>query len=272
MPARPWIIAHRGASAVAPENTMAAFERAFRDRADGIELDVRLSADGVPVVFHDQHLSRIAGAAGNVHALTLSELRQYSVGAWFSPAFASERIPTLAQALDLARGRGIVNVEIKSVLWRRIRGESPMPPIRDLARAVLRTLQVHADPEWIVVSSFDPRVLRAIRARDPRWRTGFLRWHQQRAIGHWPLWKYSRADYYHPDVPLAAEAARWTGGWDRLLVWTVDSGDEQHRLSAQGVRAIITNRPAQARARIDALHSPIRAGLPAGRDPREDRS
>ena len=247
---RPWIIAHRGASAVAPENTLAAFDRAFQDGADGIELDVALTADGVPVVIHDDDLVRTAGVGGKVHMLTLAELRQYSVGSWFGASFASERIPTLVQVLDLARGRGLVNVEVKSRLWRTLRGEHRVPPVKTLVKSVLRTLSTHADPDAIVVSSFDPRVLRGIRRRDPRWRTGFLRWHRQNAQLHWPLWKWSGATWFHPDVPLVDRGERWAGGYENVNVWTVDSPDEQRRLASQGVRGLITNRPAEARRNL----------------------
>ena len=256
---RPLVLAHRGASSEAPENTLPAFERAFACGADGIELDVTLSADGVPVVMHDDELLRTAGVLGRPWKLSVAELRQYDVGSWFSPKFAGARIPTLAEALDLARGRGIVNVEIKSRLWRTLRGQPNPPSIRRLVGAVLRTLDVHATPESVVVSSFDPRVLRALRRMDRRWRTGFLRSDTQRGPD-FLLWRWAGADFFHPDVPLVSPALRWTGDARRLLVWTVDDLFEIERLSAMGVRAIITNRPAEVLAHFQRIRAPGSSG------------
>ena len=243
---RPWVIAHRGASAVAPENTLAAFDRAFADGADGIELDTTLSAEGVPVVIHDDTLDRTAGRPGYVWTKPVAELRALDAGSWFGASFAGQRIPTLAEVLELARGRGIVNVEIKSG-WKSRQHGGPKP--RVLAKAVVRVIEAHGDPEQVIVSSFDPRVLRNVRRRAPSIRTGYLRWHKQRRPFA-PLAWWAGADFIHPDVPFADEAARHAGGWEKLLVWTVDDGEEQARLAAQGVLGIITNRPAEARKRL----------------------
>lgn len=246
---RPWVIGHRGASAIAPENTLSAFERAFRDGADGIELDVTLSKEGVPVVIHDDTLPRTTGTDGWVWSKSIFELKALDAGSWFGTSFANERIPTLAETLDLVRGKGIVNVEIKSSRQADRHGG---PPPRELARAVVAVVDAHADPDAIVVSSFDPRVLRHVSRRAPRLKRGFLRSHRQ-FRWWWPFAAWARPDYFHPDVPLAAAAARWIGGWDKVLVWTVDAAMEQERLAALGVRAIITNRPAETRARLAAL-------------------
>src|SRR5258705_46647 len=116
----PLILGHRGASALAPENTLAAFSRAMSDGADGIEFDVRLSRDQVPVVIHDATLNRTAGIDQPVSELTAAELRAVDVGSWFNrnePAtspFACEKLPTLAQVFDLfSANRGVLYVEMK---------------------------------------------------------------------------------------------------------------------------------------------------------------
>ena len=94
-----FIWAHRGASASAPENTLAAFRAAEAAGAAGIELDVHLSADGVPVVIHDETVDRTTDGHGPVAALTLCRLRQLDAGRWFAPAFAGEALPTLEEIL-----------------------------------------------------------------------------------------------------------------------------------------------------------------------------
>jgi glycerophosphoryl diester phosphodiesterase len=247
-----WILGHRGAASVAPENTLASFERALKDGADGVELDVTLSSDGVPVVFHDDNLERVTGVPGFVWSKSLLELKRLDAGEWFGDGFKGERIPTLVEALDLAAPRGWVNVEIKC-------GQDRPPGSRAaLVEAVLRTLALSARPEATVVSSFDPWVLRRLRARDARWRTGFLKsartWSPRarpwaRAPGRatlGPLAWISRADWLHVDAALVDHAANLRGRYDDVLVWTVDRVDEMDRLLRRGVRAIITNRPADA--------------------------
>lgn len=118
--ARPLLIAHRGASAEAPENTVPAFRRALALGADGLELDVQTTRDGVPVVFHDATLARLTGRRGRIAQLTREELRAVRV--------QGEPIPTLAEVLALTRHRAVVQIEIK-------RGVPVAPVVRALLRA-----------------------------------------------------------------------------------------------------------------------------------------
>lgn len=120
--ARPLVVAHRGASADAPENTLAAFELAGRQGADGIEFDVRLAADGVPVCIHDETLRRTASLDTAVSSLTSLELARLDAGSWFNrrhPArsrthFAREGVPTLERVLDTFGPRfRVLHVELK---------------------------------------------------------------------------------------------------------------------------------------------------------------
>ena len=120
MASLPLILGHRGASAHAPENTLAAFARAISDGADGIEFDVRLSRDGVPVVIHDATLMRTGSLDRQVSNLTAAELQQIDVGGWFAAAnpnrqaFVGEMLPTLAQVFELFRANeGLLYIEMK---------------------------------------------------------------------------------------------------------------------------------------------------------------
>ena len=144
MSLRPLILGHRGASAIAPENTLAAFSRAMLDGADGIEFDVRLSRDGVPVVIHDASLRRTASVDIQVCDLTSEQLQRIDVGSWFrlklsagrmsssEPPYSDQRLPTLAQVLDLFNSNnGLLYLEMKSdpgnglssqPPWRRVSG------------------------------------------------------------------------------------------------------------------------------------------------------
>jgi glycerophosphoryl diester phosphodiesterase len=110
---KPYLLAHRGASAYAPENTVTAFERAVALRSDGIETDVRASKDGALVLFHDERIDRVTDGEGRVADLTLAELRALDAGSNFNPRFAGERIATLDQLLDPYGGRLPICLEIK---------------------------------------------------------------------------------------------------------------------------------------------------------------
>ena len=143
--AQPLIIAHRGASAEAPENTLAAFRRALDLRVDGIELDVQITRDGVPVVFHDSALRRLTGTAGRITRLTASELSTRRVG-------GAERIPRLVEVLRLTRGRAVVQIELKA-------GASVAPVVRAIGQA--------RATECVILASFETGLIRDARRLAP---------------------------------------------------------------------------------------------------------
>ena len=130
------VLAHRGYSAKAPENTMAAFELALAVGADGIELDVHMTRDGEIVVIHDDTLDRTTNGKGPVSDQTMAELRELDAGSWFSPEFAGERIPTLKLVLELIKDKDVLlNIEIKTGLGFQQLNEELVPlfgPIRSL--------------------------------------------------------------------------------------------------------------------------------------------
>ncbi|MDD2762888.1 MAG: glycerophosphodiester phosphodiesterase [Opitutaceae bacterium] len=142
-PCLPLVIAHRGASAEAPENTLAAFRRALARGADGVELDVQVTRDGVPVVFHDASLIRLTGRLGLIAQSTRAGLRAVRV--------CGEPIPTLAEVLTLTRRRAVVQVEIKSGV--------PVAP-------VVRTVQRLGAA--VVLASFDVKIVAEARRLAPR--------------------------------------------------------------------------------------------------------
>ncbi len=114
MPRAVGTLGHRGASGCAPENTLPAIEQAFLDGAAGTEIDTRITADGVVVVFHDATVDRTTDGTGDIASMTLSEVKALDAGSWFSPAFAGTRVPTLAEALAAAKGKGILYLDIKT--------------------------------------------------------------------------------------------------------------------------------------------------------------
>jgi glycerophosphoryl diester phosphodiesterase len=167
---RPFIVAHRGSSDVAPENTLAAFRRAIADGAHAFELDARLTADHKVVVFHDATLSRTAGGEGRVSGATAASIRRLSAGRWFSGEFADEKVPFLDEALELAGGMVGVNVELKFDSRR----EDPAQLVRR-ACAIIREYTGRPGPSAsILVSSFHHRALELQRSLHPAIDTGVL--------------------------------------------------------------------------------------------------
>lgn len=152
-PSRPRIVAHRGASDAAPENTLAAFQRAWELGVEGIELDVHVSRDGHVVVIHDPTTARVGGVDRPVADQTLAELQALDVGSWKASAFASERIPTLAAVFAMVPAGRTVFVEIKSGL----------PTVPAVARAI------RAAPPGIAIAlqAYDPVTLVALAAELP---------------------------------------------------------------------------------------------------------
>jgi glycerophosphoryl diester phosphodiesterase len=241
---RALVLGHRGASAIAPENTLAAFGLALEQGGDGFELDVWRCGTGEVVVHHDLDTMRTGGSALRITAASLAELRRLDVGDWKGARFRGERIPLLAEVLE-AFPAAVVNVELKS---------AGFPPDLLLARAVARELRRGGALERCIVSSFDPALLAAFRLAEPRAATGVLfaddRSWRLRAAGALLL----RPRAVHPECTLItpARARRWASGGLNVNAWTVDDPGEAARLCALGVSAIVTNRPAEVRRAVRA--------------------
>jgi glycerophosphoryl diester phosphodiesterase len=158
------IIAHKGASGLAPENTIAAFQKALELGVDQIELDVRHTLDEQIVVFHDQTLDRIARdtlgnrVTGDVHDFTLEEIKQFDVGSWFDSQYSNERIPTLKEALDLVNGQCKVLIEIKHM---------DHPHYHDFAEKLVEVVMAENNGEdWIILQSYEPKYLDEVHELD----------------------------------------------------------------------------------------------------------
>ena len=153
------LIAHRGASAYFPENTMVSFQGAIDLKADMVELDVQLTADGEIVVFHDEKISRCTGGRGRIADYTLAGLKRLDAGGWFSEAFRGEKIPTLTEVLSLCRNKIAVNIEIKT--------EAVTDVVRGgIEEKCLKKVHAAGMQGHVVYSSFDPRALRHLKQID----------------------------------------------------------------------------------------------------------
>jgi glycerophosphoryl diester phosphodiesterase len=238
--APPAIIAHRGASAHAPENTLAAFQLALEHGADGIELDAKLTADGQVVVIHDQTVDRTTGAQGVVREMTLTQLKALDAGSFFDSAFAGEPIPTLAEVFDVVGSRALINVEITNYT-------SPGDALPDkIADLIIR----HHMENTVLFSSFHPLNLVRVKRRLPQTPVAILTmeglpgWLLRSAFGR--LFAPQFIHPYYTDVSKAWLAWEHRLG-RRVNVWTVDDPDAMQRLFKMGIDGIITDDPRLAR-------------------------
>ena len=228
---KPIIEAHRGASNVAPENTLAAFQRAIDLRADSIELDVHPAADGTLVVIHDATVDRTTNGIGAVSSLTCFDLRKLDAGLKFHADFAGERIPTLGEVMGRLVGTSTnLNIEIKQP-----------PPGLSLADAIVNLIGHYGKIDHYVVSSFDLTALLAIRSLEPRLTLAPIgKAPEILALAqthHFP-WIHCNRTTLTDDLIRRAHA-----DGIRVAVWTVDDPLEARQWAEQGIDKIITNCP-----------------------------
>lgn len=162
MSSRPLIIAHRGASSEAPENTLAAFELAISQGSDAIELDIHLSADGEIIVCHDATINRTTSGTGFVREMTASELKRVDAGSWFSEKYAGERLPLLEEVFDLVPKDMMVNVEIKNSYQGEIEPK------------LMALLSEKNRMDSVIVSSFHHKSLLRLKQLEPEVKISLL--------------------------------------------------------------------------------------------------
>ncbi len=241
-----WLrIAHRGASGHAPEHTRAAFELAVAQGAQMVELDVRLTADGELVVFHDDTLERTTNGVGKVSEKTWAQLRDLDAGSWFGRQFAGERLLLLQEVLRLLAGRVLLNVELKEHASKA----SLLLP------ALLSRLGEEGAEQRVVVSAFDWELLAKLRAYDPGVRIGIL-WHEpSRTEDVWRFAEQIGAYSVHP-LWLLVEPGLIAAAHERglqVFTWTVNDPAQVRSQVALGVDGVISDYPDRllAVARVD---------------------
>lgn len=226
-------IAHRGAAALAPENTMAAFAMAVELGADAIELDLHVSRDGELVVIHDTTLDRTTDGEGPVHARSLQELKQLDAGRWFGESFAGQRIPTLDEVLDRFSGKVPLALEIKA-------GSAFFSGIEERVVAVLRE---HRVVSRVAVASFDHHALLRLKELEPCLRTGALL--VGRPVSMSAVAGPSKADAMALEFSLVTkteiDACRAAGL--QLVVWVVNEPAQMRHFIDLGIDGIITDSP-----------------------------
>jgi glycerophosphoryl diester phosphodiesterase len=236
---RPVIFAHRGASAHAPENTLAAFELALAESADAIELDVKLSADGHVVVIHDGTIDRTTGAHGRVKDLSLADLRTLDSGSFFSEKFKNEKIPTLEEVFESVGKRTFINVELTNY----------NTPRDHLVESVCTLVKKFALQDSVMFSSFFALNLSKARGVLPEVPRGLLAFNG--LLGAWArsfgfvFGKYQALHPYLKDTtPQQVQRVHRLNR--RVHVWTVNAADDMRRLFNWGVDGIFTDDPALA--------------------------
>lgn len=240
---RPQVFAHRGAKAVAPENTLPAFQRALDMGVAGIELDIHCSKDGQLVVIHDESLERTTNASGKVHEYTAAQLAKIDAGGYFYADFAGVGVPTLSEVFDLVENRCRVNVEVKS-------GD---PHGGDQVEPLIAMIEARNLYDQVIVSSFNPPSLIKLRALAPKVQLGLLYALPMptflRDAWFTPIIK---PDALHPDHHLITdELMAWAKAQHCAVnTWTVNDVAEARRLAALGVDVIISDVPDQIMAAL----------------------
>lgn len=242
-----FVIAHRGASYYAPENTLPAFELAIELKSDMIELDVTLTKDRIPIVFHDKKLHRTTTGKGLVKNFYLRELRELNAGSWFDPSYKDVKIPSLREVLEWAKNKISLNIEIKKEAL------DPKAESGGVAEMVSELINEFDMQNQVVVSSFSKRVVRQLSKLDTPIHRSFL------------------LNQYEMDTRRILKTLRSTGAHGlnlgphqmrnslmrnliqrKIPVWvyTIDNELQMREVSRKGATGIFTNRP-------DLLHQVI---------------
>ncbi|MDZ7718497.1 MAG: glycerophosphodiester phosphodiesterase family protein [Balneolaceae bacterium] len=241
------VIAHRGASHYAPENTISAFKLAHKMKADMIELDVQLSKDGVPVVFHDYKLNRHSNGNGVVSSFLFDELQQLDAGKWFSIEFMGEKIPSLEEVLRWAAGKILVNIEIK----KEAVGDLQEGGVEEKVAELVHQLGMERN---VIISSFDYRAVDRTKKIAPEMLTGLL-YHQKKRDNQTPveLLKKYEADFFHCSKSEMSNKWRMElkSSEKRFLIYTVNRKKAMRRWIENGAFGIFSNRPDQLRAVVE---------------------
>jgi glycerophosphoryl diester phosphodiesterase len=249
-PNRPLAFAHRGGAALRPENTIEAFDHGLSFGADGLELDVHLSRDGVVVIHHDDRLDRTTSATGPVSALTADELARVDAGYRFTPS------PTAPEPSFPFRGRGIGIPTLATVL-RRYPNARVIVELKtgdeELARRTVDAVRAADAVERVALGSFYRQGLQAARRYEPRLATGAAReetrWALYRSRLRWPI---GRTNYSELQVPVRAGSTtivtpRFIAHMHRaglpVRIWTIDDPAEMAQLLSWGADSIISDRP-----------------------------
>lgn len=240
---KPLVLGHRGASKVAPENTITAFRLALESGADGIELDAHLTRDGSVVVIHDGQVGRTTNGRGRLADLTLAEIQRLDAGSWFGPAYSKEKVPSLAQVFQELGGSPVYDLEIKNL----------DAPGNGLERKVIALVRQFGLEKRVLISSFNPLAVRIFRRELPEAPAmllllgGAAGQAELNLIGRWA--SPEMIGLFHRDL---SEGAIQRMGNRNVLVWGPSNSQEVRRAVESGAVGIIVDDPAMARKALES--------------------
>lgn len=240
------IIAHRGANKVAPQNTIPAFEKAFEMHADGIETDVHLTMDGVPVICHNYEIDKTSNGRGEIRKMNLDVFKQFDFGSYFSYDYEGTKAPTLDEMLTFFEGKDfeIMNIELKPSFENDV----------SVVKKTIDAVKEHGLYEKLLISSFSSHMLVEAKKVDKSCRTAYLynvdKKESYRMMFRAP--KFARelgCEALHPQMYYVTRdyviAAHREG--IKVNAWTVDKEKDIIRLAKMGVDGLITDVPDFAR-------------------------
>ncbi|MEO8399618.1 MAG: glycerophosphodiester phosphodiesterase family protein [Ignavibacteriaceae bacterium] len=233
------VTAHRGASGLAPENTLSSFKAAIKNNADFSELDAQETADGVIIVLHDKDLKRTSGSDGNIWELNYGELKNYEVGSWFEKKFDGEKVPTLQEVINLVKGKMKLNIELKMNGHEKV-----------LAEKVVKIIEENDFIDQCIVTSFNFDEIKTVRRLNKNIKVGYI-------FSKMP----DDIDIFKADCDLLSvnkklvdeefvKKAHENG--KEVHVWTVNEPDEMKKLITLGVESLITNYPNKLNEILDS--------------------
>ncbi|GAB6100581.1 glycerophosphodiester phosphodiesterase [Halanaerocella petrolearia] len=226
-------IGHRGAAALAPENTLVSFRKAINLGVDMIELDIQLTKDQELVVFHDHDLNRIAGVDVQIKELTLAELKKFDIGSWFSKEFKNEKIPTLQEVIQLVNGQVKLNIELKPRVDKK----------QILIQNLVTILEKEDFKEEVIISSFNHSLLKYLKEIDSSLKTAILI--VALPVNPVKVIDEASADGIHPNYLVVnkelIDKIQEEGYF--LNTWTVNDESQINQLEEMDVDGIITDDP-----------------------------
>lgn len=230
------VMAHRGASTEAPENTMAAFQKAIDDMADYIELDVQLTNNGEVIVMHDSNAYRTTGVDANIVNMTYKEVKTLDAGSWFSDEYVGENVPSLKDVLELTQGKIKLNIELK-----------PADNGTALAKNTVRIIEKYNMVNDCVITSFSESALKAVKTYNQEIKVGYIL-----SAAYGDFYDMKNVDFFSVNAAFLSkrtiDAIHNSG--KRVYAWTVNNKESIKNLTNKGVDGIITDNPVLARETI----------------------
>lgn len=230
------VMAHRGASTEAPENTMAAFQKAIDDMADYIELDVQLTNNGEVIVMHDSNAYRTTGVDANIVNMTYKEVKTLDAGSWFSDEYVGENVPSLKEVLELTQGKIKLNIELK-----------PADNGTALAKNTVRLIEKYNMVNDCVITSFSESALKAVKTYNQEIKVGYIL-----SAAYGDFYDMKNVDFFSVNAAFLSKRtidAIHNAG-KQVYAWTVNNKESIKNLTNKGVDGVITDNPVLARETI----------------------